>query len=844
MVEESSRVDTIELALSDDVAVQLCAMLKRKRAGAPVQFDLVGIEAWSRMFKEEAAAGGLEMENLDGFRKARFMHLCDTMPLSKTPYTPVQYGPLSGGRLEYSDHELPPGATTLARLHAGLDRDAVVEDDDSDANWADDFVDGDEIHVQEAGPSNDKGKKRAIEDPEVPPRKKGGWDNVQPVTSERDDSETGKGKGRDKGKGKGKGKGKERERDTEPEILYLSDDESMGERYTFIPHKAGPAQQHPAAGQGPAPRAQAGPSNPKELHELLWRDSSPPPLRSLSPDNAAARRPPPKPRPNGATDDEQAEQAALDMILAVIPDVDPKHVLSLYHQVLYEKSVDRIVEKLLTDPYPKIVLEPNPPKSDHKRKYYDSDSCDDDADISPAKDTKGYLNVASRPAPDFIYLQAAQTYLLDDFPLMRQADILRVFKNEGKSFYAPTYAKLHAAMKMVDGERGFTLMKKHTTRQKNKEFRYCWSLQNERKWVLRYLDRFAIEKKQEEERAKREEEQLEAEIKSGAYFECGCCFSDTAFSRIATCSEGCQFCRDCATQNVNTQIGMRKCAIPCMSVDGCAAIFLDSELERFLAATTVAALEKIRQEKEVDSAELEGLEKCPFCSFACIIDNPTERLFHCISDACRIVSCRQCKRRDHLPRTCKEEEDAEQKINSVHKVEGTYKGVLAMRLQRIHALAAHSTEAMSEALIRKCPNPRCGEPYIKEDGCNKMTCPSCRTMSCFICGQIVRGYEHFKNAGYVNTPKGSDSASACLLWDDHKTRTFQEVEAARAAAAAEVLNANPNIDQEALKKLQDKAPPVDPRFVRPPPPVEPRPPAAPVPNVAAPAHRGARGKVR
>ncbi|SCZ89197.1 BZ3500_MvSof-1268-A1-R1_Chr1-1g01022 [Microbotryum saponariae] len=792
-----------------DMKDELFRIVRDTRKRAPVQYDQILDAAWARMIKDETTAGTLEVANMDAHRRAQFMLYCDLMPLyKKTLRRPHVYGPspLIGQIEGYDDFndDLPHGATTWALLHDRFRHHDVKKDDNSDVERED----PDDVHFKWVPPTKDKGKKRAIEidHPEGPPSKKTSSNNVPP----RDDKEKGKGKS----KAKDKGKGKARERDVEPEILYLSDDNWMGERYTFIPHKARPAKPRPAAGgQGPAPRAKARPFQPDEDE---W-DSSPPP-RSPSPDRAACRPALPSapaeaaPGPSRNNIPEQLEKAALEMILAVIPDVEPQHAQSLYRQALYGQSVDHIVEKLLTEPYPKIVV--GAKTNDHKRKR---DDAEDDM-----IDSKGYLNIETRASPYPLYQQAAQGYLLDDFPLMRQADIMRVYKNECKYFYAPTYIKLHAAMKQNDRERGFTLMKKLTTRQQYTGYG-AESVEDERTWVLRYVDRDAIRKRREEERAWQEKEEIEKEIKSGAFFECGCCFGDTAFSRIATCSEGCQFCRDCATQNVNTQIGMRKCVIPCMSVDGCAAIFRDSELERFLPSTTLAALEKIRQEKEVDLAELEGLEKCPFCSFACIIDNPNEKLFHCISDACRKVSCRSCKKKDHLPRTCKEEAAAEEKINSVHKVE----------------------EAMSEALIRKCPNTRCGEPYIKEDGCNKMTCPSCRTMSCFICGKIVSGYEHFKNAGFANAPKGSDANATCLLWDDHKTRTFQEVEAARATAAAEVLNANPNIDKEALKKLADKAPPIDPRYPVPHLPVQARPaPAAPVPNMAAPAPRGARGKAR
>lgn len=48
-----------------------------------------------------------------------------------------------------------------------------------------------------------------------------------------------------------------------------------------------------------------------------------------------------------------------------------------------------------------------------------------------------------------------------------------------------------------------------------------------------------------------------------------------------------------------------------MNTDGCKAVFPESEARKALIDTTLAALHKIRQEKEVDLAGIDGLAKCP-----------------------------------------------------------------------------------------------------------------------------------------------------------------------------------------------------------------------------------------
>ena len=31
--------------------------------------------------------------------------------------------------------------------------------------------------------------------------------------------------------------------------------------------------------------------------------------------------------------------------------------------------------------------------------------------------------------------------------------------------------------------------------------------------------------------------------------------------------------------------------------------------------------------------------------------------------------------------------------------------------------------------------------------CNKMSCPNCHTLSCYICRQVITGYDHFNQVG-------------------------------------------------------------------------------------------------
>jgi len=49
---------------------------------------------------------------------------------------------------------------------------------------------------------------------------------------------------------------------------------------------------------------------------------------------------------------------------------------------------------------------------------------------------------------------------------------------------------------------------------------------------------------------------------------------------------------------------------------------------------------------------------------------------------------------------------------------------------------------LTAALIKKCY--KCRKPFVKLDGCNKITC-SCGATMCYICGKPVTTYNHYSN---------------------------------------------------------------------------------------------------
>ena len=90
-------------------------------------------------------------------------------------------------------------------------------------------------------------------------------------------------------------------------------------------------------------------------------------------------------------------------------------------------------------------------------------------------------------------------------------------------------------------------------------------------------------------------------------------------------------------------------------------------------------------------AGLDGLEQCPFCPFATIMDESKEqnKVFTCLNPECGKESCRLCQEISHIPLRCEEvEKDAEVRKRTFIE------------------------NKMAEAMIRTCY--KCKRPYVKQ----------------------------------------------------------------------------------------------------------------------------------
>ena len=288
-----------------------------------------------------------------------------------------------------------------------------------------------------------------------------------------------------------------------------------------------------------------------------------------------------------------------------------------------------------------------------------------------------------------------------------------------------------------------------------------------------------------------------------AVYDCQCCFTGTTFEHLAACTSHphllCNICiRRAVTealfgqgwaQNIDHHQGLLKCLAP-SSHESCDGTIPHYQVERALAQSkggkeTWNVLQSRLTAQALAASQL-PMVKCPFCSYAeidelylpssAILYRPnTAHLWRTFvmlmitfnfiplvilySLLCRLTifqnlptvtqsvstSCSRLTRAQYLP----------QRFQCRSTACGLSSCLRCLKFWRdphiCHESAALSLRATVEsartaALKRTCP--RCSLAFIKESGCNKLTC-ICGYSMCYICrqglgkGEGGEGYRHF-----------------------------------------------------------------------------------------------------
>ncbi|KAF8956276.1 hypothetical protein BDZ97DRAFT_1852621 [Flammula alnicola] len=568
----------------------------------------------------------------------------------------------------------------------------------------------------------------------------------------------------------------------------------------------------PAAPPNPLPQPQPQP----QPHVVAA--PAPEAQQQPQPEPAAAAVPPPESQQGDPPADPTSH--AMAQILEVIPDVEPEYLLGLVQTHLPTfagQTAEHVLGLLFEDGgYPRVAKKRKAVvvASDGEGAEAGDKGKGKEKDVDQARPNKkakvDYASVERVFEGGAAYHERALIYLQTDFPFIPKP-YLRRSLTRFRNFYAPTHLALAAEEQSYEDDPGRhrMYMRKSIHYNPARERRRLQVLvdeafMEERAWLEEQLnlrrpeagsaaaDGGAVQdeagdagKGKGKEKAVdllEEDEPLE----DGTGIECQCCFSEYAFVKMVQCPEAHLFCSGCVSQYASTKLGEHDIGINCMHSSGCAQPFPASELRRVLSTKLMDLYERVKQQKEIEQADLEGLEECPFCEWKCVLEvsKEEEKLFRCGNEdgGCGEVSCRLCKQKDHLPKSCKEVEE-DKHLDGRHAIE----------------------EAMTRALMRNCP--KCQKAFIKEQGCNKMTCPNCRTLSCYVCRQVISGYEHFNQAPPGRASTSRKDAGKCLLWDQVEERHAAEVKAAADKAIAEYKRDHPDVDEKEIKVDLPVAPP-------------------------------------
>ncbi|KAG6841782.1 hypothetical protein C0991_006666 [Blastosporella zonata] len=384
------------------------------------------------------------------------------------------------------------------------------------------------------------------------------------------------------------------------------------------------------------------------------------------------------------------------------------------------------------------LQEPSSDTGSSKRKYtadHETAGADDPESHgeSSAKRIKVDYGSRSRPqngGPD--YVQLAVNQLHEDFSYVEEVFIRAVFTSLN-SLYAPTHLFLLAKQKEVLRRSNMSAVphlsvaaKPAQQKGKGRALEDA-EFERERKWLIKELGQqeiyYYLGTKAEDETSGT---QADVEADDGRMIECGCCFAEYP----------------------------SKTNIKCMSTEECESSFSATALRRSLSEQQFNLWERLDQRREIAAAGL-ILEDCPFCEFACEIEDDQATTFVCgNAEQCGKESCRGCKKLNHLPKTCQEVRDDE---------------------------AREGRHSIAEAMNAK--------------SCNKITCPFCQTVSCYLCRQIITGYDHFNTS-----PTGQRRRDGkCLLFDAVAERHNDDVIQAAANALEQVKSQLPHMNENELR---------------------------------------------
>ncbi|TKA25193.1 hypothetical protein B0A50_05891 [Salinomyces thailandicus] len=476
-----------------------------------------------------------------------------------------------------------------------------------------------------------------------------------------------------------------------------------------------------------------------------------------------------------ASQDEQgfSVDVCLQRVLEIFPDISHEHVRKLYGEIIGNEAYSRVSSAATLDHVmDKLMSDPSYPKQEKGRQVGQKRKRED----SPEELASRKWEMEDRPVVPQFLKGSMQAMLKSEYPDMTVKFINDTLAKE-KHFYQAYVALAHAK---DSPERAYSKGRPSVKFLANADVMAAnagWpALEEELTAARQRVAKIRTQKAEEDAKKQVEEENLRRAMERGETAECSACFDDLPMNRQIHCDGATAHftCYDCMTTFIKSEVGESRCRVVCPA--GCGAAFAPNQLNTLEDKQLLNKLAELEQEKAIRDAGLADLEECPFCDYKAILPPVEEDFeFRCANPECEKTSCRRCKSLSHIPISC-EQHAKDNKINSRHKIE----------------------EAMTAAMVRSCN--KCKKQFIKDYGCNKMSCPSCGNLQCYVCSKSLKDYEHFDQSSHG---RGRNEGK-CPLYDNVEERHEREVKEAETAAKKQMLEENPEISAEDLEiKLSD-----------------------------------------
>ncbi|XP_029375078.1 E3 ubiquitin-protein ligase RNF14 isoform X2 [Echeneis naucrates] len=257
-------------------------------------------------------------------------------------------------------------------------------------------------------------------------------------------------------------------------------------------------------------------------------------------------------------------------------------------------------------------------------------------------------------------------------------------------------------------------------------------------------------------------------------FCCGICFAEKLGSGCL-CFKECQhvYCKACMTEYFQIQI--RDGNVQCLNCPEpkCTSLATPLQVKQLVDEELFARYDRLLLQSSLDL--MADVVYCPrqSCGTAVMVEPDTTMG---ICSACQYAFCTLCKLGYHGLSNCKIPADELRNLRDEYlSASSEGKKFMEQRFGKRVIQKAVEESFSRDWLNENCKGcPRCGTNIQKVDGCNKMTCTSCKQYFCWLCLGIlsrVNPYSHFNNPHspcYNQLFHGVDLDEEDAFWSDEE----------------------------------------------------------------------------